>query len=323
VFSSGNLETILAALPDPAFIFTRSGLYAAVYGGQDNRYYHDGSPLIGHSIRDIMEKPLADLFIGVIEKALASSDLCIFEYPLSASDFKGVTLEGPTDQRWFEGRIKRLPFKVGGEDAVLWVGSNITERHRLETDLRRLSQTDPLTGLWNRRHFETIAIEDLRLARASGRPLAALMIDADHFKPINDDFGHATGDKVLIELATILTRSLRDGDTAARWGGEEFLVLSLDGAVGDVLAFAEHLRASVAGHVFAHGLGVTVSIGVAVASPDVASLDSLVVEADAALYAAKAAGRNCVRFGGRPAWSPELGGAVPLMAASWVVDATD
>ncbi|WP_237152785.1 GGDEF domain-containing protein [Oryzibacter oryziterrae] len=287
------------SLPDPAFVITRSGLYAAVYGGRDSRYYHDGSALIGLNVREFMPHDQAVWLISEVEHTLAVGHLHIIEYPLSSHDINRLNGVGPAETLWFEARIKALPFQVGGEDAVLWVASNITARHRLETDLRRLSQTDGLTGLWNRRHFETIAHNEYRAAQQKGATLSVLMIDIDHFKRINDTLGHITGDKMLIAVAGILSDHLRDVDFASRWGGEEFVVLLPESSLVQSVAMAEHMRLAVSSFGFDGNTQLTISIGVASCEParGLTSLSDLIAQADAALYRAKGDGRNCVRMG--------------------------
>jgi two-component system, cell cycle response regulator len=299
MFDPGDLETILMSLPDPAFVITRSGLYAAVYGGRDSRYYHDGSALIGLNVHDFMPYDGAVWLISEVEKALDSGQLHIVEYPLSSQDITKLNGVGPAETLWFEARIKALPFRVCGEDAVLWVASNITARHRLETDLRRLSQTDGLTGLWNRRHFETIAHDEYRKAVQQGHPLSMMMIDIDHFKRINDTRGHLIGDKMLIAVAGILRDHLRDADFAARWGGEEFVVFLHNSLLPQSVATAEHMRMAVSTFSFDGDTHLTISIGVAACEPArrLTSLSELIAQADAALYRAKGDGRNCVRMG--------------------------
>ncbi|MFL5797776.1 MAG: diguanylate cyclase [Actinomycetota bacterium] len=162
-------------------------------------------------------------------------------------------------------------------------------------ELDRVSRTDPLTGLWNRRHLEGQIPERESLARRHGIALSALMIDIDHFKRINDVEGHATGDLVLREIAHRLREGTRPEDVLARWGGEEFLVLMLADAAG-AAALGERVRALVAAApVTSSGraIEVTVSVGCATRGDDEA-IDSMVTRADEALYEAKDAGRNRV-----------------------------
>jgi len=160
---------------------------------------------------------------------------------------------------------------------------------------RRRSTLDPLTGLFNRNALEQ------RLAELNGQPCdhqeglshALLLCDLDHFKRVNDQLGHAAGDAVLQDVAYTMRAALQAGDTIYRVGGEEILVILPGAGREDAIEIAERLRREV------HerrpvGVHVTVSIGVAVSEPDFVDADDLVARADAALYAAKAGGRNLV-----------------------------
>ncbi|MEV6300737.1 diguanylate cyclase [Actinoplanes sp. NPDC051861] len=157
----------------------------------------------------------------------------------------------------------------------------------------RAAVTDGLTGLHTRRHFtDALAVECSRAAR-TGYGVGLLVIDVDHFKRVNDTYGHPAGDRVLQEVARRLATGSRAGTVVARYGGEEFVVLAPHTDAGELLALAERLRLLVAGLPVDAGenlLSVTVSIGAACAShPDP---ESLMRDADAALYSAKEAGRN-------------------------------
>src|SRR5690606_16222648 len=158
-----QMALILKALPDPAFILSRSGKYVAVFGGRDTRYYHDGTGLLGLYIPDLIKPEKANWFLQQIARALETRKLVVEEYELSNRDVKGLPDEGPTEPIWFEGRVQALDFRVDNEEVVLWVASNISERHELEVRLRELSDTDQLTGLFNRRKLE----HDLRLHHES------------------------------------------------------------------------------------------------------------------------------------------------------------
>jgi diguanylate cyclase (GGDEF)-like protein len=169
--------------------------------------------------------------------------------------------------------------------------------------LERLAMRDPLTGALNRRAI--MGVLDAAIDEADPRvePLAIALVDLDHFKAVNDRFGHPVGDDVLRRFVTIASRTVRLSDRIGRWGGEEFLVV-LPGASGleGARLVAERLREAVAGYPwqeFAPGLGVTVSVGVALAGPLTTS-DALLHRADLALYRAMRAGRDrvCVDVGG-------------------------
>lgn len=179
---------------------------------------------------------------------------------------------------------------------ILGVTRDITERKKFESELRRLAVTDPVTGVWNRRHGEELISADLSTAHEDGHPLSLLMLDVDEFKTVNDTRGHQAGDRVLVEIGRRLAAVCRDTDMVARWGGEEFVILLRDCALQDGLKIAEEIRATIADTPFMDAGVVTVSIGVAEAHPD-DDLTSWVVRADEALYEAKRAGRNTVRAG--------------------------
>jgi diguanylate cyclase (GGDEF)-like protein len=166
--------------------------------------------------------------------------------------------------------------------------------------LSTIAATDALTGLMNRRALNERLSQEWRRATRSATSIALLMIDADHFKNFNDHYGHLEGDEVLRRIATSIAPSLlRPADFAARFGGEEFIVLLSETDFHGALVVAERIRAAVADLAVPHVHGrdgvVTVSIGVAVSRPTVGSKENtLIVRADAALYQAKHAGRNCV-----------------------------
>lgn len=169
------------------------------------------------------------------------------------------------------------------------------DNHRLEA----LAQTDPLTQLLNRRALTIKLVTEMERVRRYNAPLAMLMLDLDHFKLINDTYGHLAGDDVLSSVAGLLQRAVRSVDTVARYGGEEFvIVLPETGSVG-AFAFAERIRDRLATHRFTVGatqeVRVTASIGVATyPSAGLESVEDLFRAADSALYRAKASGRNVV-----------------------------
>lgn len=164
-------------------------------------------------------------------------------------------------------------------------------------ELRRLSRTDPLTGLANHAHLRSIATHEIARARRSGEGVALLMIDVDHFKSINDAFGHAVGDAVLKELARLFVSTVREVDAVGRVGGEEFAIVLPSTKLATAVEVAERLRQAVEGTAsFARHAPArcTVSIGCAQLGPSDDDLDGLLKRADQALYDAKQGGRNRV-----------------------------
>lgn len=167
------------------------------------------------------------------------------------------------------------------------------ERDAAQAALRAAAATDPLTGLPNRRGFLAHAEALLAASRRQGATAAVLLLDLDHFKAINDRFGHAAGDAVLQQAAAVLREVIRRADVPVRWGGEEFAVLLPFTSLADGAALAERLRLALRARVpHPGGEAVTVSIGVAALGEG--SLAEAMREADRALYRAKAAGRDRV-----------------------------
>lgn len=188
-----------------------------------------------------------------------------------------------------------LPVVSGGEVGYLTeVFNDMVARLREgRAALERLSVTDTLTGLFNRRHLTERLHEEIRRARRHDHRFSVLMADIDHFKEFNDSYGHQAGDQVLARLGEILREATREIDYAARYGGEEFLVLMPETELEGAVAVAERIRARLASEPIAGGR-VTVSVGVAAFPAHGESPEGLIASADAALYAAKRAGRNRV-----------------------------
>lgn len=196
------------------------------------------------------------------------------------------------------------------DDLERQVRERTAELEAANAELGRQAGTDPLTGLPNRRTFDLQLDHALAAARRNGQPVAVLMIDADHFKRINDLHGHPVGDDVLVMLAGVLRARLRESDLLARYGGEEFVALLPGATQADALAVAQALVAAVAVRRSAVYGQVTVSIGVAAAPPGDPVAWALMRRADEALYRAKAQGRNraCVHGEGAAdtAGAPEI-----------------
>ncbi|MBL8519887.1 MAG: GGDEF domain-containing protein [Betaproteobacteria bacterium] len=171
----------------------------------------------------------------------------------------------------------------------------------LEQQLKTEARTDSLTGLVNRRAMEAAAAAELKRARRNGGITAVMILDIDHFKSINDRFGHDVGDQVIISVSTAIQAVIRETDTLARWGGEEFLALLPSTHLADALALADRIRRAVASAPMPaeNAAAVTVSIGVASSAEVTEDLTNtrwthMLRAADSALYRAKQAGRNRV-----------------------------
>jgi diguanylate cyclase (GGDEF)-like protein len=182
---------------------------------------------------------------------------------------------------------------------VTWlVISLLQDAERARRAAEWLAVTDPLTGAFNRRHFFVVGERRFAHSRQAREPVCVLLLDVDNFKSINDQHGHATGDRVLIEVARACKMSLRDADLLARYGGEEFVALLPATDLPEALLVAERVRTSVADTQVATDGGAvvrpTVSVGVAMLAAGLVSFDGLLAQADAAMYDAKRSGKNRV-----------------------------
>ena len=162
-------------------------------------------------------------------------------------------------------------------------------------EFEQLSVTDSLTGLLNRRYIKQRLEEETKRSTRDGYPMSFMMIDADHFKSYNDDFGHPEGDETLRMVAHAMKETVRDADVAARYGGEEFSILLPQTTSDDAYAIAERIRQKIEVTHFPHRK-VTVSIGIASCSPELCTPDDIIKAADMALYEAKRQGRNNVQI---------------------------
>ncbi len=212
----------------------------------------------------------------------------------SAGKMVGALGTGDVTQRRFTPGEVALLQAIGNQ-----LGAAI-ENAQLYAEIQRLSQTDPLTGLYNRRGLnERMQVEILR-AKRYRHPLSVVMIDIDHFKNYNDAHGHLEGDVILKQVAELLRIHVRETDVVARFGGEEFLILLTETAKAEALEVAEKIRAAVSVRPFPHAWTqpegkLTISLGVATSSADLSEAQELIEKADHALYGAKNAGRNRVR----------------------------
>jgi diguanylate cyclase (GGDEF)-like protein len=194
----------------------------------------------------------------------------------------------------------------GMQPLFLSIGFLLLYSETLQRELHLLARVDSLTGVKNRLALTETVAQLLSQASRAGRPLGVLMIDADHFKSVNDRFGHGGGDKVLLALVGSIRATLRASNVIGRIGGEEFVVLAPDTGLEQALVLAERIRETVETTpllVDGHLLQLTVSIGAVAAVPGEHDVNGLLQRADAALYAAKRAGRNRVMAAG-----PELVG---------------
>lgn len=172
---------------------------------------------------------------------------------------------------------------------------DISERKRFEELLYRQSITDPLTNIYNRRFFMQMLEQEIERVKRNKKPFSLIMFDLDHFKNVNDRFGHAAGDTVLRSVADTVKKRIRKTDYFARWGGEEFIILLPETSLNNAAELAEELRKKIS-ETELDGIGkVTASFGVT-EYRNTDTMDTLLLRVDGALYEAKGSGRNCVKI---------------------------
>lgn len=200
----------------------------------------------------------------------------------------------------FPVEISLSAIKLRGQWNAVGIVRDATERVKTEERLKQLATTDTLTGICNRRHFDEELEHEINRAARHSSPLSLILFDVDHFKRVNDTFGHQTGDQVLAQLAGAVGGSIRTTDLFARWGGEEFIVLMPGSDLNAAHLLAEKLRMALEKQPFSDVGQVTCSFGVAEYAPG-DDMDALMKKADRCLYQAKASGRNRVEVCATPA----------------------
>ncbi|QOL24861.1 diguanylate cyclase [Thalassotalea sp. LPB0316] len=196
----------------------------------------------------------------------------------------------------------KVPFEYGkGKRALIGFSTDVTELYNLKESYEELATKDHLTGAYNRRYFEEHAQIEFARAKRHSSPMAMILLDVDHFKHVNDTFGHASGDNVLKSLTTLLKSMIREHDIVARIGGEEFIILLPETNGDDAYVIAQRIRQAqmdlpikddVVGDIF-----ITISSGVVERSTLHQSFNDMLKAADKALYQAKTSGRNRVEIG--------------------------
>jgi len=218
--------------------------------------------------------------------ALTAAALCAVSW-LASNYLGGLRYSGPT--------VWVVNFSMQSASFVL-VGILVATVRRAFLRAHRLSQTDSMTGLLNSRAFSDETARTLALAHRYHRPVTLAYVDLDNFKTVNDTLGHHAGDALLRATADLLRDSIRAGDIAARMGGDEFVVLLPETGPEGARILVERLRASLATVLGRAPLAVTASVGAVCSLEPPATAEELIRQADATMYSAKVAGKDCMRF---------------------------
>ena len=193
---------------------------------------------------------------------------------------------------WNYVSFTRLLFALAILVFISYVGERSIDR--FQKSLHELSITDYLTKLYNRRKIDEILLAEIKNAQRYQTPLSIIILDVDHFKEINDQYGHLIGDHILIQLSELLKAEIRETDFLGRWGGEEFIIINPHTSEKEAYAFAQRLRQQIEAHAFEIVRQMTCSFGVCEYSQASDTMFKLISCADSALYKAKELGRNRV-----------------------------
>jgi diguanylate cyclase (GGDEF)-like protein/PAS domain S-box-containing protein len=245
--------------------------------------------LIGYTEKEILDKTFIDLldlsdqeiFFTVLEK-LSSSRKTQIETSLKIQ-------KKNLDIIWIRINIKRI--KQNEKFIFLAVISDISKDVKEINTLSQLAYYDKLTGIYNRRKLDELLLMEHKLTKRYGRPLSALFFDIDHFKNVNDTYGHDAGDMVLSNLATLISQEIRETDIFARWGGEEFIILLPETKNEEAIILAEEIMMSLSMYTFEQVGKITISIGIS-SIQGKERLPTFTKRLDDALYKAKKEGRN-------------------------------
>jgi diguanylate cyclase (GGDEF)-like protein/PAS domain S-box-containing protein len=272
-------------------------IYTVGLDGRVDQWNRSVARIGGWEPMDVTDAPVGIFFPAGQGDQSEATALLDRARRVGTAEFEGWQVRKDGGQFWGNTVASSLPDQDGAASGYVLVTRDLTERKRMEDRLVTLSLTDPMTGAFNRRAGESRLDEAIRDWRRERRVFSLLMIDCDHFKSINDTWGHDGGDAVLIALVRICQSKLREGDAIFRWGGEEFMAL-LPRTSGDTACvIAERLRLALEEAEIDYAgsaIRFTVSIGVAASGGADHGADDLMLRVDQALYRAKHCGRNQV-----------------------------
>jgi len=306
--SQARNRALVGAIPDLLFVQDRAGVYIDYHANNPQLLIAQPEVFLGHTAWEVMPPEQAQAIQHKFDLAFETGEIQALEYVLELADRR----------HYFEARINAYD-----QDRVLIIIRDVTERKLAETELKYMKESleaanielkaaltrekefsliDGLTGINNRRHLYELADHEFEVAVRYHQPLAVMMIDIDHFKQVNDTFGHAAGDQMLQRVTQTAKAELRSSDVFGRYGGEEFVIILPMTNAEQAYPLAERIReiASAIRLPTENGVAqVTLSIGIVEMGngAQAKSVEDLIRHADEAMYAAKQAGRNCTEMG--------------------------
>jgi len=285
--SLASQNAILSAIPDLMFELDANGCYINIWANNPQELASSKELLLGKTVNEMLPKAAAQEVMKTLQEAATEGH----------SFGHAVHIETPEGLLWFELSASCIQKESKVQHFIL-LSRNITKRVALEEQLKHISNHDALTGLCNRRKLDEQLSKELYKFTRNKNALSVLFFDIDKFKKVNDDYGHESGDIVLQEIGKVVESSIRESDSAYRYGGEEFVIVMEETAPKEAFEFAERLRLLIQEYPInlnaKETIHVTISIGVASLNNQIKSVNELIKLSDDRMYKAKRAGRNCV-----------------------------
>lgn len=283
-----RLISVLGSIDDLVFVLDDEGCYVEYYQLADKpELYAPPDEFLGKHITEVgMPESTVKEHLKAIHTVRQTGRPYQYDYQ--------IPIGGKSC--WFSAKVSSFKDLNGQHSGFIVVTRDITERKGWEQQLEMLSITDPLTKAYNRARFIKALEAEIRRSHRYVAPFSVVMFDIDHFKRINDNYGHDVGDRVLISITELLKDRIRDTDLLSRWGGEEFILLFTHTAGPVATDVTERIRRSVETFDFETVGRTTASFGVSEHRTGEGS-DTLLKRTDEALYRAKHQGRNCVVYG--------------------------
>jgi diguanylate cyclase (GGDEF)-like protein/PAS domain S-box-containing protein len=283
----GFVENLLTTLPNPVWWKDVDGTFRGYNPAFRDMHCLPGEEWLGRRLREVLPADAAARGEAGDEVALSGGKPA-YEISMAARD-GAVSHMLVNKSAWFD--------EASQPAGIIGTAVDITIQKQAEAELRRLATTDSLTGAFNRRFYMETAAEIFALSRRHGRQFSVMMLDIDHFKRVNDTYGHPAGDEVIRVMARTCMQFVRAEDTVGRLGGEEFAIVLPETPREGATALAERMREAIAAlrvEADGHAIAFTASIGVAELAADDTAADAVLARADQALYEAKRSGRNRV-----------------------------
>jgi len=268
-------RSLLIAIPDIMFRLNKEGVFLEFITAKNFPLWMNASKFVGKNVHDVLDNKISKRFMKCLKQAAKTGNTQILQYQLSAG--------GKTHH--YEARI----VATWGEE-VLAIVRDFTDQRQAE----KMAETDPLTNIYNRRKFSRLLDQEIQRVERYDRSLSIVLLDIDHFKRVNDTYGHDTGDFVLRKIAELIRENGRITDILARYGGEEFVIILPETDVKGASRQIERMRKTIEKTSF-DGVGnLTISAGITIYRGG-DSCESIITRSDKALYLAKDEGRNRIR----------------------------